>query len=328
LNRREFLKIAAASGAVLVGGGYWHWQVDRPTLWRAQRTLMGTQVQLTLATDDISRGRVAAAAMFAEMERLIAIFDHRRIATPLARLNQAGDLNDPPAELVELLTLAQQYATLSAGAFDISVKPLVDAARVGELALSSILDRVDYQAIEIGSRRLRLGRAGMALTLDGLAKGRVIDGAVAILRALGFGRVLVEAGGDLSGYMDTTAAEPWRVGVVHPRAPQASPLAVLPVRQRAVATSGDYQYTYSADYRRHHILDPRTGWSPAELASVTVLAPTAADADALSTTLMVLGPRDGLALVERLHHVEALLVAKDLSTYASGGLSGAAIEPG
>jgi thiamine biosynthesis lipoprotein len=96
-------------------------------------------------------------------------------------------------------------------------------------------------------------------------------------------------------------------------------LAIFPVTTQAAATSGDYQNSFSPDFGLHHIIKPGTAVSPPELASATVLAPTAADADALSTALMVMGPVQGLALAERLPHVEALLVAKDLQIFQTSG---------
>jgi thiamine biosynthesis lipoprotein len=158
----------------------------------------------------------------------------------------------------------------------------------------------------------------MALTLDGIAKGSVVDGAVAALQAQGYENVLVEAGGDLVGNGRSAANTLWRIGIQHPR--QAGTImATLPISAQAVATSGDYMNAFTADFSRHHILDPRTGQSPAQSASVTVLAANAATADALSTSLMVMGSEAGLALVERLTAVEALFITKEMQIYRSSG---------
>ena len=96
-------------------------------------------------------------------------------------------------------------------------------------------------------------------------------------------------------------------------------LAIFPVTAQAAATSGDYQNNFTPDFGLHHIVNPATAVSPSELAGATVLAPSAADADALSTALMVMGSVNGLALAERLPHVEALLVAKDLQIVRTSG---------
>jgi FAD:protein FMN transferase len=325
LSRREFLKITAAAGAAMVGGGYLHRRARQPAVWQAGRVMMGTQVALTVASDDEFRGQTAISATFAEMARLIAIFDHRQPESALARLNACGRVAGAPAELLDLIVLAKRYGEISDGAYDITVKPVFDACRRGEIDVAPYLDRVGYQGIEVGDGCVELLRPGMALTLDSIAKGRVVDGAVALLRAMGFEHILVEAGGDLYGQQGRPGGRPWRVGLArpraaHPRAGQpATLLATFPIYGQAVATSGDYQQAFATDYSHHHILDPRTGWSPAELSSVTVIAPSTADADALSTAVMVLGVSRGMDLVERLDRVEALLVTKEMAVSASSG---------
>jgi thiamine biosynthesis lipoprotein len=321
LSRRRFLQIIAAttavSGAYLVG--------KRPsfgrqfTAFNETRVLMGTVVNLAVIGDDATAARQTIADTLAEMERLIALFDHRQPHSPLARLNQTGQLADPPAELTAIIQQAQQYGDLTGGAFDISVKPLLDAHRAG-LPIDAYLAVVDYRQIETSAAQIRLGQPGMALTLDGIAKGRVVDGATAVLQARGFQNILVEAGGDLMGLGMRPDGAPWRVGLAHPRATtDGALLRVLPLAAQAAATSGDYQHSFSQDFRQHHIVNPRTGYSPSELASVTVLAPSAADADALSTAVMVLGGEAGLALAARLPHVEALVVTKALEVRQTAG---------
>jgi thiamine biosynthesis lipoprotein len=94
-------------------------------------------------------------------------------------------------------------------------------------------------------------------------------------------------------------------------------IAVISIQNQAVATSGDYMNYFNADYSTHHIVDPRTGRSPSQLASATVVAPSVAEADALSTTMMVLGMQDGLALMESLPNASALLISKDLQMVRS-----------
>ena len=164
----------------------------------------------------------------------------------------------------------------------------------------------------------------MRITLDGIAKGRVVDGGVAALKSMGFTNILVEAGGDLLAYGAHPDGSYWKIGVVNPRPSAGHPwLTTISVEDRAVATSGDYQQTFTSDYHLNHIIDPRSGVSPAELSSATVIASSVTEADALATTLMVLGVADGLALVERLPGVEALVATKDLNIFKSAGFPAA-----
>jgi FAD:protein FMN transferase len=320
ISRRQFLQITAATGGLLAAGYGLDKQLQtaKTAVWRETRTLMGTVINLALVGDDGNRIRTVADATFTEMARLVALFDHRQPDSPLASLNRDGALTNAPAELVEVISLALRYGDLSSGAFDISVKPLLDQARQSPDGTIQAQSAVDYRQVVVNGRSISLTQPGMAVTLDGIAKGRVVDGAVARLGEAGFTNVLVEAGGDLVGNGRRADGMPWRVGIAHPRQPGTA-VSQLAITTQAMATSGDYQHTFTNDFRHHHIIDPRSGQSPTELASVTVAAPSAMDADALSTALMVMGTTDGLALIERLPYVEALLVTKTLEIYQSSG---------
>lgn len=309
LSRRHFLQITAVASTVFLGGRWVQRLVKQPTAVHQTRLLMGTIINLTLVGEDTAQSQQALAATFAEMERLIALFNWRQPGSALATLNQTGQLANPPQELVELLQAAYHFSSLSDGAFDVTIQPLLEAIRIGT-DTSAARQLVDYRQLQISSNKISLA-PGMQLTLDGIAKGRVVDGATAVLQTYGFTNVLVEAGGDLVANGQRADGQSWRLGITHPRQPEGT-LQVLPVTGQAVATSGDYQHSFSQDFSRHHIVDPRTGESPTELASVTVLAPTAAAADALSTAVMVLGTDAGLALIDQLPGTAALLVTKEM----------------
>lgn len=323
LSRRRFLRITAAAGVLALTGGALstHLRDPQTPTYAATRLLMGTRIHLTVVAEDAALARTAVEATFTAMARLVACLDYRQPASPLAQLNRSGRLDAAPSELTDVLARAVAFGRLTEGAFDVTVKPVLDAHQVAGVAPVSLRALVDYRQIELAGSRIRLARPGAAVTLDGIAKGRVIDGGVETLQQMGFAHVLVEAGGDLRTLGNRADGTPWRVGIAHPR--PATPNAILQtlsVQAQAVATSGDYMNTLSADYAQHHIVDPRSGNSPAELASATVIAPTALEADALGTALMVLGSQAGLALAERLPGVEALLVTKDLRVLKTSGV--------
>ncbi len=323
LSRRSFLTISAAAAGLALAGGAFGLQGHSNTLHtvRAERMLMGTRIHLSVVGPEAGAARAAVDATFAAMERLIALFDHRQPATPLGMLNRNGSIVDAPAPFVELMRHAVAFGDATGGAFDVTVKPLLDALRAGATARESadLRTRVDYRQIEIAGDRVRLAIPGAAVTLDGIAKGRIIDEGTTTLRNLGFEQVLVEAGGDLRTLGARSDDRPWRVGIANPRRPEGPVLATLKVRGQAAATSGDYMNYMSPDYTLHHILDPHTGRSPLDLASATVVAPTALDADALATALMVLGSSAGLALAESLPNTEAVLVTKELAILQTSG---------
>lgn len=324
-NRRQFLQITAVAGTVMLGGRLLQQRTPRVQKITETRLLMGTLINLTVLVPDvaaeIAQGQTAVAAAFAEMERLIALFDRRQANSPLAILNQTGELRNPPPDVIQLLKEAQVYSEATAGAFDITIQPLVTAAAAGE-SVAAALPLVNYSQLQIDAAKITLPQPGMKITVDGIAKGRVVDGAITALQQSGFANILVEAGGDLVGQGKRPDGSPWRVGIDHPRQ-AGSLLAALTIAEQAVATSGDYRHSFTEDHRQHHILDPRTGDSPTELASVTVVAPTAMAADALSTAVMVMGSTAGLTLVNRLPHVEALLVTKEMKIMRSPGFPAA-----
>ncbi|MFP3855325.1 MAG: FAD:protein FMN transferase, partial [Anaerolineales bacterium] len=318
VERRDFLKISAVSGAVVAGAAAGGWALRRGQAVKVQETrlLMGTIINMTVLAESRKGGEAAVEATLAEMARLVQLYDHRRADGPLGRLNREGRLAQAPAELVAVLTRALEYGEVSGGAFDITVKPVVEAYAEGKEP-AALQGLVDYRKVKIAGDTVQFDEAGMQVTLDGIAKGTVVDGAVAKLGELGYQQVLVEAGGDLRA---GGAGQRWRVAVDHPRQEVMEGfVAAFDLVEQSVATSGDYMNSFSQDRSSHHIVDPRLGVSPRKLASTTVVAPTATDADALSTALMVLGVEAGLALAEKLAGVEALVVTKDLSVHRTKG---------
>lgn len=323
LNRRGFLKIVAAAGLTVglgaAAGRRWL-EAQAASAVQETRLLMGTVVNLTVFAEDPQKGQAAVQATFEEMGRLIQILDHRRQTAALGQLNSQGFVEHAPAELVEVVKKALEIGALTDGAFDITVKPVLDAYAAGLSVTSQMHRLVDYRQVLVRENSIRLSQPGIAITLDGLAKGRVVDGGVAVLRRLGFENVLVEAGGDLLAQGTRRDGSPWEVGILSPRSrTQPGTLATFPVERQAVATSGDYLNSFTADFSLNHIIDPRSLSSPRELASATVIAPTVMEADALSTALMVLGSQAALALVERLPQVEAMLVDKEMKIFRSAG---------
>ncbi|MBL8096122.1 MAG: FAD:protein FMN transferase [Anaerolineales bacterium] len=318
VNRRGFLKIMAFAGLATGLGIAARRRFEAVTV-RVSRALMGTVVNFAITGSDRAQAEAGLAAALGEMERLIALFDHRRAESALGRLNAVGELLNPASDLVEVLRHAVELSARTRGAFDVSVKPVLGAYQAGSADVSGLRGLVDYRQIGLSESAIRLNRPGMALTLDGLAKGRVVDGAVDALRAHGFAHVFVEAGGDLRASSADRGSSPWQVGIQEPRADVGALAHRFSVTDGSVATSGDYLNAFTADRSLHHILDPRTLRSPEALASATTLAPTAMAADALSTALLVLGPVEGLALVEDLPGVEALLITKDGQRLFSSG---------
>jgi thiamine biosynthesis lipoprotein len=295
---------AAARAAVRLGSGG---HVVARTL-----PLMGTFVGITAVHDSRTLAEEAVGRAFEEMQRLCMVFDRHRGDTALSVLNRDGRLSGAPAELRDVLERSLSLHSLSDGAFDPSVAPLVDARRAHGAALSGqelaeLTALVDARRIELGSGGIALGRSGMALTLDGIAKGFIADRASAVLAASGVANHLVNAGGDIRAAGTKAPGQPWTVAVEDPAKAGNYP-AVIHLRDCAVATSGNYENYFDRRREAHHVVAPGSGVSPHEVTSCTVKAPTVMEADALATAVMVMGARRGLAFVDSLPGRECLLV--------------------
>lgn len=164
--------------------------------------------------------------------------------------------------------------------------------------------------------------AGIRIGLGGIAKGYGVDRAMAVLMEHGVAHAMVNAGGDLKA-LGRKQSDLWRIAIKHPR-DRERVMALLPVSNTCVMTSGDYERFFQYGGRTyHHIIDPRTGYPSQGCMSATVTAPDAAFADSIATAMCVLGPEQGLELIEKLPRVEALLVGMDGEVHSSSGLGGA-----
>ena len=169
---------------------------------------------------------------------------------------------------------------------------------------------VDYRQLKLTADTVYLGKTGMSITLDGIGKGYIIDRGAAVFGSYGLDQVIVELGSDLQT-RGQAQGHPWRVAIQRPPNDTSNSPLVAELSQAAMATSGDYHYTFTADRRLHHILDPTSGLSPGDLTSASVLAPTTCAADALSTAVMVMGAEHGLNLIAQLPDTEALVIRKN-----------------
>ncbi|QDZ29312.1 FAD:protein FMN transferase [Noviherbaspirillum sp. UKPF54] len=275
-------------------------------LFRGADLAFGTTVTIQLVHDSERDARLAIEDAFCaarNIDRLLSIY---RPGSQVYELNRTGSLLRPDPHLLTVLSESRRLAQLSGGAFDITVQPLWFAAAAGgdrRAALALV-----GGSLQFDRHQVRLPRAGMSITLNGIAQGYATDLALDALRARGIRDALVDIG-EFSGIGRRTPQQPWRIGIQDPRHRDRL-LGTMPLEARSLATSGDYETTFSADFSRHHIVDPASGESPPELASVTVAAPSAMLADGLSTALMVLGTERGLRLVRELPGVDALFVDK------------------
>ncbi len=330
MNRRDFVRFSAIGAGVLALGGLGVKELIEAgavTEYSETRPLLGTFITIKLIETDASAARANIEDSFAEIERLSAILSRHDPGSELSRLNSTGRVSGASNELLSVVERALSVSALTGGAFDVSVLPLLSlysdsfadgGSPPSEKSIEATKELVDYRRIEIKDRNITLAAPGMGLTLDGMAKGYIVDQAAASLRSRGLSRVLVAASGDMSLRGMRQDGEAWKIGVTHPRA-LAGYYEVFQTSNDSIATSGDYENAFTPDFSWHHIIDPRLGHSPREVASATVIAADTAYADALATSAMVLGVTDAIALFETLPGVQALLIDKSMKSHVTSG---------
>lgn len=300
-----------------------------------EEAIMGTAINVVLWCDDRSQGEAAMDAVMAEMHRIDRTMSPHRPDSALSRINQLAYDEPVPLsdEMYRLLAKAQTFSALSGGAFDITyaaVGQLYDyraGTRPSADALARARAAVGYQHLKLDAqaRTVRFGLPGMRIDLGGFAKGHAVDNAAIILHAHGIAHAHVSAGGD-SRVIGDHRGRPWSIGIRDPRRP-GEMVAVLPLQDVSISTSGDYErYFDVAGERCHHLIDPATGLSPCEVHSVTILADDGLTTEALSKSLFVLGLSKGMALIESQPGVDAIVVDAKGTLHFSSGLMAASAQ--
>ena len=294
---------------------------------------MGSELRLTAWATDDAAARSALDAVFAEFERLEAHMSTWRPGSDVLRINAAAGDHAVPvaADVRDVLRMARQISEWTEGTFDVTFGALTDVWKFDHdqdntipspEAIRARLPLIDYRQIEIDDRAgtVFLKRAGMKIHLGGIGKGYAVEHAVQILRRAGLHDFMIQAGGDLyvGGHKDGRL---WRLGITDPRGPEAHTFATIDLTDSTFSTSGDYaRFFMKGGVRYHHILDPATG-QPARLCrSVTIAAESPVLADAIAKGVFILGPEKGMALVERIPNLEAVIVTAKNEVLVSSGL--------
>jgi thiamine biosynthesis lipoprotein len=287
---------------------------------------MGTiwSVKLALAELGVDERAAVLGAIESQLRAVDEAMSTWRPESELSRFN-AHDATEPfpvSDEMVAVLRIASEVSELSGGAFDVTVGPIVAAWGFGATdripappppeELEALRVRVGYELVEVRPHALRKARGDVACDLSAIAKGYAVDRVAEALVALGYRDYLVEVGGEIRARGERLQGGAWRVAIERPDAGARDLFDVLPLRDIALATSGDYRNFYESGGRRYsHTIDPRSA-RPIEhaLASVSVLHRQAVYADALATALNVLGPEAGYSLAER-EGVAALFIVRE-----------------
>ncbi|MDB2327102.1 MAG: FAD:protein FMN transferase [Verrucomicrobiales bacterium] len=325
LPRRKVLTLG--TGVLLLGAVGWQ-AFDRSTkreLVRKQARALGSDITLTALHENANIARKAIEHAFMKLEEIEQILSLYRSESQIFRLNRDGKLDQAHPHLLRVLAYAHKVSSASGGAFDISVQPLWKAFHEADKrgVLPSTLDvdmarsKVGWKRVRMTGERVQLDGEGTAITLNGIAQGYAADCVKRVLADAGIEHALIDCG-EINALGNSSSDAPWNVGIHHPRELDAF-VSVAQLSERCLATSGDYATRFAGDCRWNHLFDPKTGHSPNELASVSVVAPTAMEADALSTAVFVAGVERGMHLMRAFPNTDAFLVLKNGRTLVTKG---------
>lgn len=294
--------------------------------------LMGSRFEITAISHSDSlawRAITAAETEIRRIEKLISSWDPN---SQTSQINQAAGISPVKVddELFQLIRRSQKISQLSGGAFDISFASIDRIWRFdGSMEMLPDSNEVAQSVANINWRKIQLRpdsqqvflvQKGMKIGFGAIGKGYAANRAKTLMLRMGITSGLVNAGGDLIAWGQRADNSPWSIGIAEPQNP-ASIFARLEINNQAVVTSGNYEkYVVFNGKRYAHIIDPRTGWPVQELKSVTIICPDAELADGLATAIFVLGPKQGLSLVNQLKGIQCLMITADNQILQSEGL--------
>lgn len=284
---------------------------------------MGSTVEICVA-DHVSRqARLSAIdkafVRIKKIEQLMSYYDSH---SDVSNINNFADIRPVPVsdDTLKVLKRAGEINSITNGAFDITVAPLVDLWGFGnkgqslpfpeqeDVKQALVLVGVENLNIDYARKTVRFMRSGMKIDLSGIAAGYAVDCAAESLKESGIKNFMINAGGEVFCAGRPGQSRQWRIGIQHPRS-KKDLLASVYIDNKAVSTSGDYEKFYLHGKRKiSHIIDPRTGLSVSDTpASVSIIAPDCMTADALSTAVFVMGPKKGMDILKRLASIEAMI---------------------
>ncbi len=295
--------------------------------------LMGSRFDFGAYAKTQGAADSAVAAGIAEVVRIEDLISSWKPTSQTSAVNDAAGANAVAVdrELLELVRRGIRVSELTGGAFDLTAGGLrgvyrfagQDTTLPAAEVLAKALTRVDYRKIDVDVANGTIGLAapGMRIGFGAIGKGYAANRALVIMRGIGgvVGAV-ANASGDMATWGSDGTGRPWTVGIADPRHP-GKVIGEVRLSNMAIVTSGDYEKYFTAGGTRYaHILDPRTALPTTDVMSATVICPDAELADALATSVFVLGPAEGIALIDRLKNVEALIIDNHGRLHRSLGL--------
>ena len=291
--------------------------------------VMGTKARVELWAESAEFAHQMQQKVEADMRRIDMSMSPYKEQSDLSLINRQAFTHavKTTPEIYSIIKTSLKYSAMTEGAFDItfsSVGYLYDYRqhkRPDKSAIAENLSGINFQHLVLNDQEHSIGfqSKGMRIDLGGIAKGHAVDNAIKILKTAGVTNAYVSAGGD-SFALGDRKGRPWFIAIKHPRNANQVLLSI-PLEDLAVSTSGDYERYFDEDgVRYHHIINPKTGDSARESQSVTILANDSITADALSTSVFILGPQKGLKLINSLPGVSAVIADKEGKVHYSDDL--------
>ncbi len=292
---------------------------------------MGTFVEIKVWTNQDDAARAAIGEALDEVHRIERLMTTWSDTSDISRVNAAAGKApvEVSPETLECVKRSLDFSRRSHGAFDISFYALkglwkfdqdLEAKLPDPAEVQKRIKLIDYRKILVDEARhsIFLKDSGMRINLGGIAKGYAVDRSTAILRQRGFNDAIVQAGGDLM-LAGSKSGAPWMAGIRDPRGSRDNYFALAPVTDHAFSTAGDYERFFFIDGKRyHHIIDPKTGYPATRARSVTIWAPDATTADGLDDGVLILGPKEGMKMIEEMGpQVGAVIVDNDNQVHIS-----------
>lgn len=290
------------------------------------RNLMGTYMSITVYHNNTQEANIAIEKAFQEARMLEKSLSNYINTSDVSILNSNKTLYNPSIELIENLMISEFLYQQSYGAFDITVQPVLDLYKktFNELNRSPTDDEIEIELLKIdGSNVIVNGSyvsigANQSITLGGVAKGYIVDRVLEMLTEHNIKSALVNAGGDLKAIGLKHNNEYWNIALSNPDNKNEH-ITKIHIRNKSVVTSGNYERYFDENKKFHHIIDPKTGRSANNVISVTIISDFASVADALSTTVFVLGEKEGLDFIEIFEDTEGLIITNNRTILKSSG---------
>ena len=300
---------------------------------------MGNRFDLAVVGSNELDARAALEKAVFEIQRIEQLLSTYRPDSQTNQINEMAGISPVivDAEVFELIQRAQRISDLTQGAFDLTYGSMdkslwnfdqkMTQLPSPELAKKSV-QLIDYQQVEldIHNKSIFLKKKGMRLGFGGIGKGYAADRAKALLVSLGFQHGLVNASGDLCAWGNKENGKPWSIGVVHPDQSDQI-IAHFDLKNSSVATSGNYEKFVVIDGKKYsHTIDPNTGYPIQGIKSVTVFAPFAELADALTTPIAVMGVSIGLDLINQIPGLGCVVIDDDNQVFYSESIKRQQLE--